>query len=259
MLFVVDIGNTNMEFGIFEQDKLKASFRLITNHDVTSDEIGLMIRQFFSIHGISLEMIEDVLITSVVPQIVYSMKNAMRKYLNREPLIVQENLNIDIVNKYENKSEVGADRLVNAYAGYHKYGGGIIVVDFGTATTFDVIDQEGAYLGGIIYPGIKVSLDALVQKTSKLPKVEIEAPEKSIGTNTVMSMQSGIVHGYTGAVINIIRQIEQELGYHAKVIATGGLARFIGEQTDRIERIDRSLTLDGLCMIYREYQAKQTK
>jgi type III pantothenate kinase len=256
MLFVVDIGNTNMEFGVYEKDQLKISFRLVTNHDTTSDEIGLMIRQFFSIHHISLEMIEDVIITSVVPQVVYSVKNAMRKYLKKEPLIVQENLNIDIVNKYANQSEVGADRLVNAYAGFRKYGGGLIIVDFGTATTFDVIDKEGAYLGGVIYPGIKISLDALVQKTSKLPKVEIEAPQKNIGINTVMSMQSGIVNGYTGAVIHIIEQIEKELGYRTKVIATGGLAGLIGKQTNRIEQIDRSLTLDGLYWIYQHEKNK---
>ncbi|MBS7174974.1 type III pantothenate kinase [Massiliimalia timonensis] len=255
MLLAVDIGNTNMEFGVFDQEQLKASFRLATHHDVTSDELGLSIRQFFLIHEILPETIEDVLISSVVPQVVYSVKNAMRKYLSIEPLIVQENFSIPIVNKYDNPSEVGADRLVNAYAGFRKYGGGIVVVDFGTATNFDVIDQEGAYLGGVLYPGIKISLEALVQRTSKLPKVEIEAPGRMIGTNTAMSMQSGIVYGYTGAVVRIIENISKELGYQPKVIATGGLARVIGEQTDIFSYIDRSLTLDGLCLIYRDYQA----
>lgn len=257
MLFTVDIGNTNMEFGIFEHDKLKASFRLGSNRDVTSDEVGLMIMQFFSIHQIRLEMIEDVMIASVVPQIVYSVRNAIYKYLHKEPLTIQDNINVDIVNKYHNQSEVGADRLVNAYAAYHKYGGNLIVVDFGTATTFDVVDAQGAYLGGVIYPGIKISLDALVEKTSKLPKVEIERPERVIGKTTVMSMQSGIVYGYTGAVINIIHNIEEQLGAKTKVIATGGLARMIGQQTDVFDIIDKTLTLEGLNLIYKDYRSHQ--
>lgn len=257
MLFAVDIGNTNMEFGIFDQDGLEVSFRLGTDRDITSDEVGLMIRQFFTIHNIDLSIIEDVLITSVVPQVVYSVKNAIRKYIGKEPLVIQENLQVDIINKYDNQHEVGADRLVDAYAAYKKYGGNIIVVDFGTATTFDVIDADGAYLGGTIYPGIKISLDALVEKTSKLPKVQIEKPEHAIGKNTIMSMQSGIVHGYTGVVINIVKEIEKELGVKTKVIATGGLAKMIGQQTDIFEKIDRTLTLDGLYMIYEDYKEKK--
>lgn len=255
MLLAVDIGNTNMEFGIFKGNDLQASFRLVTHHNVTSDELGISIRQFFMIYNIDIVLIEDVLISSVVPQVIYSVKNAIRKYLNREPLIVQENFNINIVNKYDNPTEVGADRLVNAYAGFKKYGGGIVVVDFGTATNFDVIDQEGAYLGGVLYPGIRISLDALAHKASKLPKVEIETPNKVIGTNTIMSLQAGIVYGYTGAVVHIIDLLEQELGYRPKVIATGGLARVIDEQTDVFDVIDRSLTLEGLQLIYQDYKS----
>lgn len=253
MLFTVDIGNTNMEFGVFEQAKLISSFRLVTNRNTTSDEVGLMVRQFFMIHNIELSMIEDVIITSVVPQVVYSVKNAMRKYLNLEPLIIQENIQVNIQNKYSNQAEVGSDRLVNAYSAYKKYGGNLIVVDFGTATTFDVIDQEGAYLGGSIYPGLKISLDALVEKTAKLPKVEIMKTDKVIGTNTVMSMQSGIVYGYTGAVINIVHQIENELGKKMKVIATGGLAKIVSSQSDVFSVLDRTLTLEGLNYIYYDY------
>ncbi len=254
MLFTVDIGNTNMEFGVFEDGKLLSSFRLVTNRDTTSDEVGLMVRQFFMTHDIKVSMIENVIITSVVPQVVYSVKNAMRKYLNLEPLIIGENLKVNIVNKYSNQAEVGADRLVNAYSAYKKYGGNLIVVDFGTATTFDVIDEEGAYLGGSIYPGLKISLDALVEKTSKLPKVEISKPEKVIGVNTVMSMQSGIVYGYTGAVINIVNQIENELGKKMKVIATGGLAKVVASQSDVFSVLDKTLTLDGLSYIYDDYK-----
>lgn len=255
MLFIVDIGNTNMEFGIYEPEGLRASFRLGTDRDITSDEVGLMMMQFFSFHQVEPSAIEDVVITSVVPQVEYSVKNAMYKYLRKEPLVIGDNLKVQIDNQYAHPTEVGADRLVNAYAAYRKYGGNLIVVDFGTATTFDVIDSQGAYLGGAIYPGLKISLDALVEKTSKLPKVQIEAPEFVVGKNTVMSMQSGIVYGYTGAVVNIVRKIEQELGVKTKVIATGGLSRMIGRQTDVFDCIDKTLTLDGLAMIYRDWKA----
>lgn len=254
MLFTVDIGNTNMEFGVFENDKLLSSFRLVTKKDTTSDEVGLMVRQFFMINDIKISMIENVIITSVVPQVVYSVKNAMRKYLKLEPLIIQENIQVNINNKYSNQSEVGADRLVNAFGAFKKYGGNLIVVDFGTATTFDVIDENGAYLGGSIYPGLKISLDALVEKTSKLPKVEIGKPEYVIGTNTVMSMQSGIVYGYTGAVINIVNQIEKEMGRKMRVIATGGLAKIVQSQSDVFSILDKTLTLESLNYIYDDYK-----
>ncbi len=252
MLFVVDVGNTNMEFGVYEQGKLCQSFRLVTRRDITSDEVGLQIRTFFSIHGLRPEDVEDVVVTSVVPQVMYSMKNAFRKYLGKEPLVVQENLEIPIVNRYSNPAEVGADRLVNAFAALKKYGAPLIVVDFGTATTFDVIDASGAYLGGSIYPGIKVSLDALVGNTSKLPRVEIEPPAKVVGDNTVASIQSGIVYGYCGAVIHMLKLIRRELGVEAKAVATGGLSGMIGRQTGAFAEIDKSLTLDGLAMIYQE-------
>lgn len=252
MVFVVDVGNTNMEFGVFEQGKLCQSFRLVTRRDITSDEVGLQIRTFFSIHGLRPEDVEDVVITNVVPQVMYSMKNAFRKYLGKEPLVVQENLEIPIVNRYSNPAEVGADRLVNSFAALRKYGAPLIVVDFGTATTFDVIDPSGAYLGGSIYPGIKVSLDALVGNTSKLPRVEIEPPAKVVGDNTVSSIQSGIVYGYCGAVIHMLKLIRQELGVEAKAVATGGLSGMIGRQTGVFAAIDKSLTLDGLELIYRE-------
>lgn len=253
MLLAVDIGNTNMEFGIFSNQSLRCHFRLVTNHDITSDEIGLFMRQFFQIHDIPISSIQDVIITSVVPQVIYSVCNAMRKYLHRIPLVVGENISVNIPNHYKNPTEVGTDRLVNAYAGCQKYGSGIVIVDFGTATTFDVIGTSGAYLGGLIYPGIKISLDALTVKASKLPKVEIGMPPQVIGDDTAMSMQSGLVYGYTGAVVNIIAQIERELSHPVKVIATGGLSRFIGQHTQVIHHIERTLTLEGLQMIYQHH------
>lgn len=251
LLLAADIGNTNMQFGLYNNEKLEASFRLITNRNITSDELGLMIRQFMLIHEVKTTDLKDVIISSVVPQIMYSVKNAMRKYLQKEPLVIEESIKVPIENRYRNPKEVGADRLVNAYGAYKKYGGNLIVVDFGTATNFDVINGDGAYLGGALYPGLTISLDALVDKTAKLPRVEIVKPECAIGKNTVMSMQSGILYGYTGAVKNIISEIEKDLGAKPKVIATGGLAKLVAGQSDLFSVIDKSLTLDSINLIYR--------
>ncbi len=250
MLLTIDIGNTNMEFGVFEGDKLKASFRLGTNRDVTSDEVGLLASQYFMINGIDRTQVEDVVIASVVPQVMYSISNAMKKYFKRTPLVVGQNLDYGIENRYDNPKEVGADRLVNSVAAYTKYGGPLIVVDFGTATTFDAISGDGAYLGGAIYPGIKISMDALFQKTAKLPKIELVNPGMTIGKNTIKSMQAGAIYGYVGAVKNIVEMMRRELGGEAKVIATGGLSSTIGKEAHLFDAVDRKLTLDGLRMIY---------
>lgn len=255
MLLTIDVGNTNMEFGIFASDKRQASFRLGTKHDITSDEIGLLLRQFLQIHQVEVQQLKDVVIASVVPQVIYSVCNAMRKYVGRKPLLAGEDLPIPLENRYAQPSEVGADRLVNGYAGYRHYGGGLVVVDFGTATTFDVISQEGVYLGGAIYPGMKVSLDALVAKASKLSKIEIDTPKQVIGTDTAMSMQSGLLYGYTGAVEHIISHCEVEIGHPLTVIATGGLSRLIATHTKRPMTLNPALTLEGLAMIYQH--AKQ--
>lgn len=257
MLLTIDVGNTNMEFGVFAGTQRKASFRLGTKHDITSDEIGLFLRQFLQIHEIITEEIEDVVIASVVPQVIYSVCNAMRKYVGRKPLLAGEDLPIPLKNRYAKPAEVGADRLVNGYAGFTKYGGGLVVVDFGTATTFDVISKEGVYLGGAIYPGIKISLDALVAKASKLSKIEIDTPRQVIGTDTAMSMQSGLLYGYTGAVEHIITHCEEEIGHNLKVVATGGLSRFIATHTKMKMTLDSALTLEGLAMVYE--QAKRGK
>lgn len=254
MLLAIDIGNTNMEFGVFNQGELVGSFRLNTNRDITSDEVGLFTCQFFEVNGLSRTDIGDIVISSVVPQVMYSISNAIKKYFNKKtPLVIGDNLPLRIKNCYDNPTEVGADRLVAAVAAYHKYGGPLIVVDFGTATTFDAVGREGEYLGGAIYPGIKISMDALFSKTAKLPHIELARPERVIGRNTISSMQSGAVYGYVGAVSNIVRMMSSEIGEQVRVIATGGLARLVGEQTDLFASIDRSLTLDGLRLIYDDY------
>lgn len=257
MLLAIDIGNTNIEFGVFEGKTLLRSARLGTNRDATSDEIGIFIRQFCMIHGIDYQGIEDVVIASVVPQIMYSMTNAVRKYLGKTPLVAGENIPYYVENRYDNPAQVGADRLVNVLPAVKKYGAPLIIVDFGTATTFDAISREGAYEGGAIYPGVKLSMDALAQKASKLPQVAIEAPGVVIGKNTVKSMQVGAVYGYVGAVENICRQMKKELGEDAKVIATGGLASMIAAQTNVIFAVDKTLTITGLRMIYDAYRKEQ--
>lgn len=251
MLLAIDIGNTNIEFGVLEGEGVKARFRLGMNRDITSDEIGMFLMQFLTINHIEKGEIADVLITTVVPQVMYSVNNAMRKYLDKTPLIVGENLDCGVENLYDNPREVGADRLVNAVAAFARYGGPLVVVDFGTATTFDVVSKTGAYLGGAIYPGIKISLEALFEKTAKLPRVELVKTDSVIGKNTVGSMQAGVMFGYAGAVGHIVKNISAELGESARVIATGGLSSLISQmEPDMFFAVDRTLTLDGLRMIY---------
>ncbi len=254
LVLAIDIGNTNMEFGIFRGGKLEGSFRLGTNREATSDEMGLLISQYFLIHNIQRGDVQDVVISSVVPQMMYSIQNAIKKYIGRRPLVVGANLPVPIENRYGSPSEVGADRLVNALAGFTKYGGPLVVVDFGTATTFDAIDASGAYLGGAIYPGIRISMDALFQKTAKLPRVELVNPGSVIGKSTVSSMQAGAVYGYVGAVRGIVQAMQEQLGENTRIIATGGFSQLLGNEAGIFYKIDRSLTLDGLMMIYEEYK-----
>ncbi len=258
MILVVDVGNTNIEFGVLKGDALLGSFRMGTNRESTSDEIGFMIIQFLSFYKIDPEKIQDVVVASVVPQVMHSLMNAIKRFVGKVPLIVGDNLPINVVNLYDNPKEVGADRLVNALSAVRKYGAPLIVVDFGTATTFDAVDKDGSYLGGAIYPGIKISMDALFARAAKLPKIELVDPGVSIGKNTSQSMQVGAIHGYTGAVLHICQQMKKSLGDTTKIIATGGLAVLFAEQ-GVFDYLDKTITLDGLRMIYEDYQKSQTK
>lgn len=250
MILVIDIGNTTMEFGIYEGEELTGVFRLGSKRDISSDEVGLFVTQFFEYKGIPLDALSDVIISSVVPQLNYSVGSAVRKYLGCEPEIIGENLSCGIPNLYENPLEVGTDRLVDAYAAVRKYGSPAIVVDFGTATTCDAISRGGAYLGGIIYSGIKTSMDALYEKAAKLPKIELVKPAFTIGKNTVSSMQSGAYYGYLGAVERICRDMKKILGADAKVIATGGFSKLFEDEKDIFDYIDPRLALEGIRMIY---------
>lgn len=250
MLLAIDVGNTNMVFGLYEGEYLRGTFRISTNAERTSDELGMQISQYYHFHGIDRSRTRAVIIASVVPPVMYTLINAIRKYLRVQPVIAGRDVDIGIENRYANPREVGADRLVNAVSAVRKYGKPLVIVDIGTATTFDAIDAAGAYQGGAIFPGIKVAMEALFLKASKLPRVDIERPEHAIGKTTVQSMQSGAVRGYVGALSGIISDIRDELGGHARVVATGGMGRMMAEYCSLIDEVDPNLTLEGLRLIY---------
>ncbi|WIV13075.1 type III pantothenate kinase [Proteiniborus sp. MB09-C3] len=251
MILVCDVGNTNAVLGVFQGEKLLKDWRISTDKDKTSDEYGIIIDQLFKYNGLNIEDVEGVIISSVVPNLMHTLQAVSIKYLNKEALIVGPGIKTGVNIKYDNPREVGADRIVNAVAAYEKYGGPIIIVDFGTATTFCAISKDGEYEGGIISPGIIISSEALFQKTAKLPKIEIVKPEKVINKNTVSSLQSGIIYGYVGLVDYIVKRMKAEMSDEVKaVIATGGLSTLIASESETITNIDRMLTLEGLRMIY---------
>lgn len=253
MLLVIDVGNTNIVFGVFENKKLLYNWRISTDKDRTSDEYGLLFEQIIRHHKLKLEEIKDIMISSVVPPLMYTLPVMCRRYFDIEPIVVGPGVKTGMDIKYDNPKEVGADRIVNGVAGYEKYGGPLIIVDFGTAITFDAISKEGDYLGGVITPGIKISSEALFLRTAKLPKVEIAKPDKVIGKNTVNSIQAGVVYGYIGLVDYIIGKMIDEMyeeGTRVNVIATGGFSTLISSESKYIEHIDNLLTLDGLRIIY---------
>ena len=250
MLLTIDVGNTNMVFGLFEGKNLVGSFRISTNATSTSDEIGMQILQYYHFLNIAPENTSAVIIASGVPPAMYSLKNAIRKYLRIQPLVVGKDVDTGMVNRYNNPREVGVDRLVNGVSAVARYGKPLIIVDIGTAITFDAIGPDGAYLGGAIFPGIKVAMEALFMKASKLPRVDIAPTECAIGRTTVQSMQSGAVRGYVGALTGIIEDMKKELTGNVRVIATGGMGRMMAEHCALIDEVDPNLTLDGLRMIY---------
>ena len=251
MLFVIDVGNTNIVAGFYEGDKLKSSYRMATDKNKSSDEIGLFFSQLLNHEGISKEEIRDVIISSVVPSIMHALENAIKKYVGISPIVVNGSLDLGLNICYDDPKEVGADRIVNAVAVDKIYGGPAVIIDFGSATTFCVIDGCSNYLGGVIYPGLKISMDALVEKTSKLPRIEIIRPENVVGKNTVCSMQSGLVFGYAGMVDAVVSRIKKEIGTpEMLVIATGGLSTLIAKESETIQTIDKNLTIKGLKIIY---------
>lgn len=255
VILVVDIGNTNIVLGMYEGSELLHHFRISTSRQTTSDEYGVMIYNLFRMAGVEAERIEGVMISSVVPPIVGVIEQMCRTYLKKTPLVVGPGIKTGLNLRYENPREIGADRIVNAVAAVELYGGPVVVVDFGTATTFDCIDAQGTYLGGAIVPGIGISTEALYQRASKLPRIELEKPKKVIGRNTVHAMQSGIIYGYAGQVDGIVKRIRQEMNTELQVIATGGLAPLICAETESVREVNPLLTLEGLRLIYERNKA----
>lgn len=250
MLLVIDVGNTNIVVGAFDGEELVKSWRMSTDYKKSSDEIGMTLVQLLSYNSIPVDSIEAVIISSVVPQMMFSLERAVKRYLKAEPLVIDNKIKTGINIMYDNPKEVGADRIVNAVAVHRYYPGNAIIIDFGTATTFCALDKDANYLGGVICPGIKISLDALIERTAKLPKIEIIRPENVIGKNTVESMQAGMVYGYAGQIENIVRLMKEQMGADTRVIATGGIASLIKEASDAIDVLDSHLTLKGLRLIY---------
>ncbi len=250
MILVVDIGNTNIVIGLYSGKNLINHWRLSTNRSATVDEYGVMIHNLFAMAEVSHKEIDDVVISSVVPPLMNTMEALCKQYLHKIPLIVGPGLKTGLNIRYENPREVGADRIVNAIAAIELYGPPLIVVDFGTATTFDYIDAKGQYLGGAIAPGIGISTEALYQRAAKLPRIELVKPASTVGRNTVSSMQAGIIFGFAGQVDGIVGRMREEFHSDAKVIATGGLADLIAAESKTIELVNSLLTLQGLQMIY---------
>lgn len=250
MLFVTDIGNTNIVMGVFQGQKLVASWRIGMDTNKTVDEYEVLLRSFLSLDKIDVSAISGAIIASVVPNITESFEELMSLLFVVCPLVVGAGIKTGMTIKTDNPREVGADRIANSVAAYELYGGPVIVADFGTATTFDVVSEKGEYLGGMIAPGINISTEALFERTSKLPRVALKKPNTAIGKNTVSSMQAGILYSVIGGINYSIQAIWTELGSQAKVVATGGLAEAVGQEAEILEIINTDLTLEGLRIIY---------
>lgn len=252
MIFVFDVGNTNMVLGVYENEDLKHHWRIETSRNKTEDEYGMMIKSLLDHVDLSFSDINGIIMSSVVPPIMFALERMCQKYFGIKPLVVGPGIKTGLNIKYDNPKEVGADRIVNAVAGIHLYGNPLIIVDFGTATTYCYINEHKQYMGGAIAPGIAISTEALYSKAAKLPRIEIARPDGVIGRNTVSAMQAGILYGYVGQVEGIVERIKAQSTEIPKVIATGGLATLIAEETTVIDEVDPFLTLKGLQLIYQK-------
>lgn len=251
MILVIDVGNTNMTVGVFKQDKLEATFRIMTKTPRTSDEYGVLLMQLLKERDINADGLEGSIIASVVPDVMHSLTGAIVRYTNTKPLIVGPGVKTGIKIATEDPRAIGADRIVDAVAAYEKYGGPVLVLDFGTATTYDLITEDGKFTAGITAPGIRISSEALWKQTAKLPNIEIKKPKSILAQETISSMQAGLMYGQIGQTEYIIKKVKEESGIkNLKVVATGGLGRTIADETDSIDIYDSSLTLDGLRIIY---------
>lgn len=258
MLLAFDVGNSNIVLGLFRDGKLITNWRIKTDTNKSADEYGMIVNQLFQYEGLKTSDVEDVIISTVVPSVLFTLQHLSQKYFHRRAITVESGIKTGLIIKYDNPKQVGADRIVNAVAAYHKYGGPLIIIDFGTATTFCAVTEKAEYLGGSIAPGLKISSEALFEKTSKLPKVELEEPGQTICKNTIQSMQSGLVYGHMGMVDYIVRMMKKELEAITQsdkpvtVVATGGLSTLIDGGVDCIDYVDKMLTLEGLELIYQK-------
>ena len=251
MLLAIDVGNTNITLGIFEDEVLKGTFRMTTRGEKTSDEFGIFIRSILSRNGVKAEDINDCIIASVVPKVMHSLTSSIIKYFAVTPILIEPGIKTGLRIVTQNPQQIGADRIVDAVGAYEIYGGPAIVLDFGTATTYDLVGPEGTFEAGVTAPGVRTSAKALWEEAAKLPEIEIQKPESILAKNTITSMQAGLVYGQIGQTEYIVREMIRESGYqNVKVVATGGLGRLISESTDVIDVYDPNLTLEGMRRIF---------
>ena len=258
MVITIDVGNTNITVGVFRGDEVMATFRITTKMPRTSDEYGMLLSNLLEQNNIRHDDIEDAIIASVVPNVMHSLEGAIIKYFGINPIIVEPGTKTGIRVVTENPRQIGADRIVDAAAAYELYGGPVLVLDFGTATTYDLVDKNGAFVSGVTAPGIRISAKALWEDAAKLPEIEIRKPESILAKETISSMQAGLVYGQIGQTEYIVKKMKEESGYkNAYVIATGGLGKIIADETECIDLYDPQLTLNGLRMIHEKVQKKR--